>query len=310
MNLKRWLFSNMFFRNMLADFGGRSAYSREPGGFVPYFKYRIGEYGKDYYLDFPKEPYTLRYHNEIFNKLYEYKGYDIINFLEFHYTAFENKHDFLRFLRYEITGRLKREHREVRRLKLQDAIQWVTEKSQELKNLQERQMKHQIEKGVRDIIIEGQMTVPQSADLESSVQDLTRKLSQYVDQIMSDMEERVESITGVLSFGRIELNNQVHLEKLIQLLVLLQTVQAPTRIARGEQLFKKFSSTDIASILQLHFSAFKNLKVNTLQVKIREASENLKPNHPDIKRLEEALQAFFYEVKKLNSSSQPFFNAA
>jgi len=300
MELKKWLFSNMFFRNMLADFGGRSAYSKEPGGFVPYFQYRIGKYQKDYYLHFPKEPFVIQYHNEIFNKLYEYKAYDIVNFLEFHYTTFDNKHDFLRFLRYETGDRLKRESREGNRIKLQDALQWTTEKSRELQNLQGREIKHQIEKGVRDIISEGQGTNPQVADAESSVQDLTNKLSQYVDQIMSDMEDRIESVTGVLSFGRIELNNQVHLEKLIQLLVLLQTVQAPARIARGEQLFKKFSSTDIAAILQLHFSAFKTLKVNTLQVKIREASEKLKPNHPDVKRLEDALQAFFYEIKELN----------
>lgn len=299
MSLKRWLFSNMFFRNMLADFGGRSAYSKEPGGFVPYFHYRIGKYQKGYYLYFPKEPYTLRYQNEIFNKLYEYQGYHIINFLEFHYTSFDNKHDFLRFLRYETGDRLKREPRTSNRIKLQDALQWVTEKSQELQNLQEQEIKHQIEKGVRDIITEEQKMDPQ-ADIENSVQDLTYRLSQYVDRIMSDMEERIESVTGVLSSGRIELNNQVHLEKLIQLFILLQTVQAPARIARGEQLFKKFSSTDIAAILQLHFSAFKNLKVNTLQVKIREASEKLKPNQPQVKSVEEALQEFFYESKAVN----------
>ena len=299
MGLKKWLFSNMFFRNMLADFGGRSAYSKEPGGFVPYFQYRIGEYQKNYYLDFPKEPYTIRYHNEIFNKLYEYKGYHIINFLEFHHNAFENKPDFLRFLRYEVADRLKREHREGNRLKLQAALDWVGEKSGELHALQQHEIKHHIEQGVREIISDSQKAAT-PVNVESAVQDLTGKLSAYMDNILSDTEERMEAITGVLASGRIELNNQAHLEKLIQLFILLQTVQAPTRIARGEQLFKKFSTTDTAAILQLHFNAFKALKVNTLQVKIREATEKLKPNQPQVKGLNEALQNFFYDIKEAN----------
>ena len=69
---KQRLFSNMFLRNMLADFGNRSAYSKTTGTFIPYFQYKIGAYQPDYYLYFPKEPYIRRYHNEIFNKLYEY----------------------------------------------------------------------------------------------------------------------------------------------------------------------------------------------------------------------------------------------
>jgi len=42
MGLKKWLLPNMFFRNVLADFGNRSAYSKIPGNFVPYFQYKIG----------------------------------------------------------------------------------------------------------------------------------------------------------------------------------------------------------------------------------------------------------------------------
>jgi hypothetical protein len=54
----------MILRNMLAS--------------VPYFQYKIGPYQPDQYLYFPKEPFALRYKNEIFNKLHEYTGYDII----------------------------------------------------------------------------------------------------------------------------------------------------------------------------------------------------------------------------------------
>ena len=39
MKWKEKLFSNMFFRNMLADFGERSAYSKKPGNFISFFQY-------------------------------------------------------------------------------------------------------------------------------------------------------------------------------------------------------------------------------------------------------------------------------
>lgn len=39
---------------------------------------------------FPKEPSAILYKNEIFNKLSEYTGYDIIRYLEFHYAAYED----------------------------------------------------------------------------------------------------------------------------------------------------------------------------------------------------------------------------
>ena len=40
MILKQRLFTNMFFRNMLADFGNRSADSTTPGKFTPYFRFK------------------------------------------------------------------------------------------------------------------------------------------------------------------------------------------------------------------------------------------------------------------------------
>ncbi len=107
MGLKKRLFTNIFWRNVAATFGGRSSYSQKSGGFVPYFQYKIGQYNTDWYLYFHKEPFPLRYKNEIFNKLGEYTGYDIIRYLEFHFIAYHDSQDFLRFLHYEISERLK-----------------------------------------------------------------------------------------------------------------------------------------------------------------------------------------------------------
>ncbi len=284
----------MFLRNMMADLFGRSAYSKTPGAFNPYFQYKIGAYQPDHYLYFPKEPYALRYQNEIFNKLYEYKGYDIRIYLDFHYSAYKDKHDFLRFLQYEIFDRLKLRSKNVHQQKLQSAHKWVSEKQQELQSLQETALKQEIEEGVREIIGVGKAAISQK-DFENATQVLSKKLSDHIEQIMTSTEERLETLTGSFVTGNIELNNHNHLEKLLQLFILLQTVQAPPQIARGEQLFKRFSSTDLASILHLHFAAFKNKKINTLQVKIREATERLNPNNPKVQKLTEALQDFFYK---------------
>src|SRR3990170_1006390 len=118
MILKQRLFTNMFLRNMLADFGNRSAYSRLPGSFIPYFQYKV---------------------------------YDIITYLEFHYSAYGEKHDFLRFLQYEIADRLKQQPKESRRQKLQSAREWVTEQQQELQRSQQATLKQEIEQEVKEI---------------------------------------------------------------------------------------------------------------------------------------------------------------
>lgn len=288
MEWKKKLFSNMFLRNLLADLGKRSAYGKAPGGFTPYFQYKIGSYQPDYYLYFPKSPFALQYQNEVFNKLNEYQGFDITGFLEFHYVAFPGKPDFLRFLHYESSSRFKRVSGQQRRLKLQTVLEWTLEKRQALQTAEPALPA--TEQDLRPLT--GHEANGGSSS-ESWAQEFVQKLSAHTEAILTRAEERMEAITGVLAAGRIEPNNHNHLEKMIQLLILLQTVQSPGR--RGEQLFKRFSSTDIAAILQLHFSPYKNLKVNTLQRKITEAGEQLKPTNPRVQQLNKALQDFFYE---------------
>jgi hypothetical protein len=292
MNFKQKLFSNMFVRNMLADFGERSAYSKTPGDFTAYFQYKVEPYQQDYYLYFPKEPFALRYKNEIFNKLFEYNGYDIIQYLEFHFDAFPDKTDFLHFLQYEIGERLKGKPRSSHLLKLQSAMDWVKEKLLEIKSEQDNIIRQHIEQDVRSIMgNQPSLSLEQTDDL---IKSLTEKLSGSFEKMVDDTEKRMEALTDSYVTGNIELNNHNHLEKVIQLFVLLQSVQAPVNVSRGEQLFKRFSGTDLASILHLHFLPFRDKKINTLQVKIREATERLNNNNPKVKNLNTALQQFFY----------------
>ena len=293
MIFKRKSPSNMFWRNMLSDLLGRTAYSTKPETFNHYFQYKIGKYQQDEYLYFPKEPYYLRYKNEIFNKLNEYTGFDIIKYLEFHFEAYPNKQDFLRFLHYEISGRLESRIQESRRAKYKTALTWVTEKEHEIQQLQEKQLREQIEQGVQEIIQKQETASPSETDQQ--IKTLSEKLSAHIDQVMGETEKGIRELTGSLTTGNIELNNHNHEDKIIQLFILLQQVQAPPQLARAEQLFKKFTASDIAAILHLHFEAFQDNKLNTLQRKVGDQVDRIKPNQPKIKKLSEALEEFFYQ---------------
>lgn len=115
-----------------------------------------------------------------------------------------------------------------------------------------------------------------------------------MDILMSDTEQRMEALTSSFITGSIELNNHNHQEMLIQLLILISTIQAPKELAKGEQVFKRFSFTDLASLLHLHFEAFKNKKLNTVQVNIKEHNETLSHKNPKVQKLIDALRDFFY----------------
>jgi hypothetical protein len=282
----------MFFRNMLADLGGRSRNSKTPGDFVPYFQFMIGQYQSDLFLYFPAAPFSVRYKNEIFNKLNEYTGYDIIKFLEFHYAAYQDKSEFLRFLHYEISERLKPHIRKSLLPKLQSALNWTIEKEQELKKLQDERLRNEIELGVKTIIQNQPVNSPQQID--NQIKTLSDQLSLHIEKVMGETEKGIRELTGSFSTGNIQLNNRNHEEKLIQLLILIEQVQAPPQVSRGEQLFKKFTASDIATILHLHFDAFRDNKITTLQKKVGEQSERIKASHPKVKKLSEALQEFFY----------------
>lgn len=292
MNLKLRLFSHLFLRNMLADFGSRSAYSLSDKDFVPYFKYKIGAYERNEYLYFRRQPLSVQYKNEIFNKLREYNGYDIVHYLDFHYTRFPNKNEFLRFLLYEANERIKLRVSGIQKLQIETVIEWVREKQDEQAAFKKQQLREDIEQDVRSVLKRESSKAEMNTD--AAIDILSDKLGNRIDVLMSDTEARMEALTDSFITGNIELNNHNHLEKLIQLLILISTIQAPKEIAKGEQVFKRFSYTDLASLLHLHFDAFKNKKLNTVQVNIKEHNETLSQKNQKVQKLIDALRDFFY----------------
>lgn len=290
MGLKKRLYYNMFLRNMVADLFGRSAYSKKPGFFTPFFQYKIGHnHPEDYSLYFPKEPYAIQYYNEIFNKLFTFKPFDIVAYLEFHYAAYPNKYDFLRFLQYEIADRLKQLTKKVNRSKLESAREWVNEKRQELQKNQQAELRREIEAGIREFFPVGQPMSKKDTD------NAIEKLSERMEKIIANTEEQLANLTGAFVTGKIVLNNQNHEMQVIQVLKLLQTVQAPPQKGKVELLFKKFADIDIAAILRFHFEAYQNQKLNTVQGKVSAANDLLRHNNPKVQKLTAALQEFFYQ---------------
>ena len=221
-------FNKLFIRFLLSDFGFRSPYHQKKWEIIPYFQYKIGPYKSDYYLYFRRPPFLQRYKNEIFDKMSEYAGYDLTHYLEFHYSAFEDKKEFLRFVRYEISERTKwltSPKPTSYRVCLETSLEWVKEKESQL--------------------------------LPSHVQDAKSPASPdslILAETLSAAELKMNELTQSFS-GKITLNNFHHQGRLIQLFILLKDLKAPGK--KFQPLFKSFSSTDLAAILR-QFEEFKD----------------------------------------------------
>jgi hypothetical protein len=266
------LFNGLFVRFLLSGFGFRSPYHQKKWEITPYFQYKIGPYQADYYLYFRRPPFWQRYKNEIFDKMSEYGGYDLTHYLDFHYSAFEDKKEFLRFIRYEISERTKwltSPKPTSYRLCLEMTLEWAREKDAALTAATSSQ--------APVIPVPATMT-PTSTD--SLVSEETLSVAE------SKMNELTQSFAG-----KITLNNHYHQVRLIQLLILLKDLQAPGR--KVQPLFKSFSSTDLAAILR-QFEEFRDKKTNTLQKKIIESNNELHPGDPKVQSLTKALTDFFY----------------
>jgi len=219
----------------------------------------------------------------------EYPGYDIIRYLEFHYDVYADSGDFLRFLKYEIGERLRVEPRD---RALLSAQAWVDEKLEELKKSQQDQMRQDIEHVVQGIVNKQPTASPQ--DVEHYVSVLVQKFTDHMERVTSETEQGIKGLTGSFVTGDIELNNQNHEGRLMQLFMILQELTAPANVSKSDHLFKRCTDTDLAAMLHLHFKAFKGKKITTVQREIGGLRPKIKEGSPKIKKLNDALEQFFY----------------
>jgi hypothetical protein len=295
MTWKERLCSNLLLRNLASDVIGYPV-SAEQKTFIPYFQYKTGVYQRDYYLYFTAQPNSVQYTNNIFNKLYEYNGYDIIQYVEFHYNASDNKADFLRFLRCETESRLKLKLGKSFTTKLETLSDWLLEKQHQQQTVRQQELKIYLDQKVYNIIEKevNKDNSLQQTDKEGIAKEIANTLAPYLDTLVAASEEKMEAIAAGYIMGNIQLNNHNHLEKLMQLFNIIRTIIAPKEIAKGEQLFKQFTVLDLAHVLHLHFEAFKDKKVNTIQGNIKEAADRYRNDNPKVQKLNKAFEEFFY----------------
>ncbi len=202
----------------------------------------------------------------------------------------------MNFLNYEIFERLKSQPKNPGLLTAQA---WVASKAEELKKEQQEQIKKEVEQSVQEIINKQPNASPQ--EIEHQVSLLVNKFTAHMDRVAAETERGIKDLTDYLSTGRIELNNQIHEEKLIQALILLQIVQAPPKQAKAGPLFKRFTNADLAAVLRLHFAAFKDNTISTLQKKITEQSERTKERFPQVKEARRCTaRVFLLIARQLN----------
>jgi hypothetical protein len=251
---------NLFLRAMLRAFRLTPPDSaRQP--LIPYFQYKIGPYRSDHYLYFRREPSWLRYKWEAFSKINSLKGSDVPRFLEFHYSAYPDKEDFRRFIRYEITALVAyiRKHPKASEHEYEVVLKWLEEKDREAAATTEA------------VTLQAAVAPARTGDMEA-------------------VEARIAEVMGTHA-GNAVIDGQQHLDKFIQLLVLLKEMRAPGEA--GNFLFTQLSTTDIAAILR-QFKELKTLQTNTLQKKVTECTQALRRGDAKTEALVAALTDFFY----------------
>ena len=177
---------------------------------------------------FTSAPNNIRYTNYIFNKLHQYDGYDVIRFVEFHLAAYHEKADFVRFLKYETSQRLKAQPGKAFKIKLESVLDWLAEKQEEQRLLQpevKTNLEHQVYKLVEEGVNKSSSSF-QQPDTENITKEIVDTLSPYLNNLVETTEEKMKAVTDAYITGHIQINNHNHLEKILQLLYLIQNITA------------------------------------------------------------------------------------
>jgi hypothetical protein len=274
---RKWM-SNPTSRTLLGIFGfRRPGFLHRNDPYVAFFQYRIGPDQCDYYLYFESPPKKFGYRNEVFRKMREYNGHDLICFIEFHYKACEDKDGFISWIKYETLEQLNFLQPEGR-----SKVGFMTEKGR-----MEAMLLWAQEEGKKLQAI-AQLPPPEMTQVPEIIQGSVAEGKQDpVDKI----EEEISALLRTHQ-GRIDLlYNEHHMKKVIQVLSLLQDLREPGK--KGLPLFKNFTDMDMAALLR-QFVQFGDYKTNTLQVKISGIKSEMKLNDPALENLVKALQDFFF----------------
>lgn len=305
--LRKYLMNKMFLRNAGLILGEINNYSNEPGQFTSYFQYQIGPYKDDYVLYFPKLPNAALYYNSIFLKLWAYNPQDAIKYIEANYSLYTDKRDFLLFLKRQLQHRLngfKKGSNLSRRSITAICLDWVDEELADLKDQQKITSYNQFIRQDLTVIVKNELQntlsstdVPTQPSIDQLADRISVDLQAKVDSILENTESRIMSLADKYETGNIQLTNLSMKDKLITLFLCLKTLSAKSvkKNKAGDPLFTAMDLNDIAQILRLHFAPYKGRKIDSIERRIYEVNNSLKPDDPAFLELSKSLQKFFFQ---------------
>jgi hypothetical protein len=266
--------------------------------------YVVGPYQDDFMLYFPKLPNPKQYYNYIFLKLWAYNPQDAIKYIEYHYSDYPDKNDFLLFMKRQLQHRSARAKQGSNLLSIATiSLEWVNEELDNFKDQQKITVYNQFIRQDLTFIVKNelqQINSPSDTNTDQSVEHITERISSglqaKLNSILENTESKIMALADKYETGNIQLTNANMKDKLIGLLLCLKDLTGkPARKNKSaDSLFSKMDLNDIAQILRLHFAPYKGLKIDSIERRVYEVNTKFKSDNPAYQDLAKVLQKYFF----------------
>jgi hypothetical protein len=228
--LRKFIMNNNFLRNVGLISLDLDNYSNARGNFTPYFRYEVGPYQDNFTLYFPKLPNPKQYYNYIFLKLWAYNPQDAIKYIEYHYSDYPDKKDFLLFMKRQLQHRSMRAKQESNLLSIATiSLDWVNEELNRFKDQQKIVAYNQFIRQDLTFIVKNELQhvhSPSDTNTDQSVEHITERISSglqaKLDSILENTESKIMALADKYETGNIQLTNDNTKEKLIGLFLVLK----------------------------------------------------------------------------------------
>ena|ERR1700722_2702405 len=304
-----YIMNHSFLRNVGLIYGEIDNYPNTPGSFTPYFEYEIGRNQDNFKLYFPRLPKPKLYYNFIFLKLWAYNPHDAVKYLEYHYSSYGDKRDFLLFLNRHLNHHAAALKKGSNRLTITTiCMDWVAEELNNLTVKRKITAYNQFIRNYLTVIVKnelqhlGSVDTTGAASVEKLANQISSGLQAKLDSMLENTEIKISALTDKYETGNIQLTNANMKDKLIGLFLCLKdlTAKSVRKNKPGDSLFAKMDLNDIAQILRLHFSPYKGLKIDSIERRIYEVNNNLRSDNPAYKELTKAVQKIFLHCVNSN----------
>lgn len=245
------------------------------------------------------------YYNSIFLKLWAYNPQDAIKYIEAHYNSYPDKRDFLLFLKRQLQHRIDGFKKGSRSSIATISLDWANEELAELKDRQKVLVYNQFIRQDLTVIVKNELqntmfsdATPSQSSIDHLADQICVDIQAKLDSILENTESRIMSLADKYETGNIQLTNLNMKDKLITLFLCLKSLSGKStrKNKNGDPLFTEMDLNDIAQILRLHFAQYKGRKIDSIERRIYEVNNSLKPDNPAYQELNKALQKFFFSI--------------